>query len=325
MRISVYSPALFILLVLLTSCSSTDGPTFKDKVDQALNLYYQGEELERSEDFETAAEKYLASIKITPRPRAYFRLAYVLWKMDRFAEADTYIDKALELSPNYRLALQLKKQIQVGQKELSQSQGSEERPKAMIPQAMEKEPVQSIVPETPPPAEKVEQKTSAQPSQGMREGKTPNSLIQQARDAEKQKNWGKAAAVYQSLLMEEQENPVYYYNYGYALFRLENYNEAVDAFRKAVELQPDFADAYNDMGVALEQLNRSAEAKKSYEQAIKQGQAGDAYFNLAMLNEKLGQYKQAIDLYEKFMEIEENSAFSQYAQKRIEILRRKAY
>ena len=43
---------------------------------------------------------------------------------------------------------------------------------------------------------------------------------------------------------------------------------AVKDFQKAIELKPAMADAYLWLGVALRKLNRNAEARKAFEQAI---------------------------------------------------------
>ena len=67
-------------------------------------------------------------------------------------------------------------------------------------------------------------------------------------------------------------NPQYYFAYnnlGSALLNLKKYNEALVNFNKAIELKPDFLDAYNNKGNVLIKLNKIPEALLSYDQAIK--------------------------------------------------------
>src|SRR5262249_23474210 len=59
-----------------------------------------------------------------------------------------------------------------------------------------------------------------------------------------------------------------HYNLGLALRNQGKLAEAEAAFRKAIELQPDFAEAYVGLGLALKNQGKLAEAVKAYRRAV---------------------------------------------------------
>lgn len=58
-------------------------------------------------------------------------------------------------------------------------------------------------------------------------------------------------------------------NKGKELFEQKRYSDAEQAFRKAIELRPDFADAWYNLGVALVYLDNYEEANRSILRAAK--------------------------------------------------------
>ena len=59
------------------------------------------------------------------------------------------------------------------------------------------------------------------------------------------------------------------FNQGRELFEQKRYSDAEQAFRKAIELRPDFADAWYNLGVALVYLDKYDEANRSILRAAK--------------------------------------------------------
>ena len=57
-------------------------------------------------------------------------------------------------------------------------------------------------------------------------------------------------------------------NRGNALTELYFFDKALASYDKAIELKPDYADAYSNRGIALSNLKRYAEAVESYDKAI---------------------------------------------------------
>ena len=62
--------------------------------------------------------------------------------------------------------------------------------------------------------------------------------------------------------------PEDYMNRGHALYYKGKYYLALEAYEKAIELKPDYAEAWNNKGFALGELDRNDEALKAYEKAI---------------------------------------------------------
>ena len=90
-------------------------------------------------------------------------------------------------------------------------------------------------------------------------------------------------------------NPEYaaaYNNWGLALSAQKLYGEAIGQYRKATEIKPDYVYAYNNWGNALSAQKQYEEAKDIYQRA-KQADPDDAYsyHNLAFLLDRQGLYK----------------------------------
>ena len=63
-------------------------------------------------------------------------------------------------------------------------------------------------------------------------------------------------------------NYIAYNNLGAALIVQDKFDEAINPLRNAVELRPDFADAFKNLGIAYGKLGRPQEEKEAYKQAI---------------------------------------------------------
>ena len=75
---------------------------------------------------------------------------------------------------------------------------------------------------------------------------------------------------YDSLLMLQPDNYIVLYNIGYVNFvYLENNEMALEYFNKALEVKPDYIDAYYNKGRVLEQMGNYAEAEKIYKEVLK--------------------------------------------------------
>src|SRR5690606_32260462 len=106
--------------------------------------------------------------------------------------------------------------------------------------------------------------------------------------------WQVSADMLKDILAQYPNSPDVLYQYGYALFNLNRVAEASESFEKSIELDSTNPSAFNDLGVSYERLGRPSDAMSAYEKAIMLGRHIDAYYNLALLKEKLGEYQAAI-------------------------------
>lgn len=83
---------------------------------------------------------------------------------------------------------------------------------------------------------------------------------------------------------------------GVAYFVQNEFEKAVHAFQLAIDLQPDYTDAYYNLGLALNKLERRQEAKNAYEALITLSpEHVGARFQLGCLWMHLGQFHRAIE------------------------------
>jgi len=92
------------------------------------------------------------------------------------------------------------------------------------------------------------------------------------------------------------------------LFTQKRYGEAITAYRKLLDLAPDNADTFNDLGLALHYAGRSAEAL----QVLEQGAARDAGFQriwltLGFVRVQLGRIDEARTAFETCLAIDPES------------------
>jgi protein O-GlcNAc transferase len=95
-------------------------------------------------------------------------------------------------------------------------------------------------------------------------------------------------------------SPIYYNNLGNALRETRALDEAVKAYRRAVELKPDYVEAHNNLGNALREHGDAAAALASCARAIelRPGYA-EAYNNLGNALKDLGELDAALAAYGK--------------------------
>lgn len=91
-----------------------------------------------------------------------------------------------------------------------------------------------------------------------------------------------------------------YAKQGDAFFFENRYEEAINAYNQALQLQPDLADTWNNRGVVLTRMQRYDDAIASYEQATKiRPNYPDAWNNRGVVLLELQQYQDAIACYEQ--------------------------
>ncbi len=94
---------------------------------------------------------------------------------------------------------------------------------------------------------------------------------------------------------------------GIEYMRRQQYDIALNRLEKAVEIAPDYADAYNALAVLYDQLGQSLEARQFYEKAVSLDPAGsDIHNNYGQFLCKRGNWDQA---HEHFMKALDNPLY----------------
>ncbi|MCK4733511.1 MAG: tetratricopeptide repeat protein, partial [Methanophagales archaeon] len=110
-----------------------------------------------------------------------------------------------------------------------------------------------------------------------------------------------------------QLKPEDYLSRGNDFYQSNEYELALKAYDKAIELKPDFAEAWNNRGVALGKLGRYDEALKAHDKAIElKPDYAEAWNNRGVELGKLDRYDEALKAYDKAIELKPDYASAWY-------------
>jgi tetratricopeptide (TPR) repeat protein len=91
---------------------------------------------------------------------------------------------------------------------------------------------------------------------------------------------------------------------GVAYLDRQRYDEAIAEFNKAIEIDPDFADAYYNRGIANSKKGNLNQAISDYTKAIQiNPNDSDSYYNRGLVYHKKNDFNQAISDYTKAIQI----------------------
>lgn len=118
-----------------------------------------------------------------------------------------------------------------------------------------------------------------------------------------------AVAIWSDTVAKRPDNPRGHNNLGYALDQAGRMAEAKAQYEEALRLDPSYADAHNNLGGILDKMGQPAEAKAQYEEALRlDPNHADARNNLGMILEKMGRLTEAMAEYEKALLLKPGSA-----------------
>ena len=101
--------------------------------------------------------------------------------------------------------------------------------------------------------------------------------------------------------------------YGFTYQKQGNNEGAIEYYNRAIKLKPDFAEAYNNRGIAYSDKDDFGQAIKDYNEAIKlKPDFVEAYYNRGNAYSNKGDFDQAIQDYNKAIELNPNDAEAYY-------------
>lgn len=130
-------------------------------------------------------------------------------------------------------------------------------------------------------------------------------LVDQARRHQMRGEFADAIILYERSLSLYPTAEAYTF-LGWTYSMLNRYEEAIEECQKAIEIDPDFGNPYNDIGAYLIELGRWEEAIPWLEQAITASRYESPQFphlNLGRVYEHLGQFKSALSCYDQAIAI----------------------
>jgi tetratricopeptide (TPR) repeat protein len=103
-------------------------------------------------------------------------------------------------------------------------------------------------------------------------------------------------------------NAITFYRQGDTFYNLKSYDRALQAYEKALEIRPEYAEAWIGKGNVQQASGNSKAALNSYEKAIQiQPRNWQAWVGRAQVLDKLGKSQEAIDTYKGAIQIDKNA------------------
>ena len=122
-----------------------------------------------------------------------------------------------------------------------------------------------------------------------------------------------AVEIYDNAIQLKPDFPEAYCNRGIVLQKLGQIEKAVENYEKAIQLKPDYAEAYNSRGAALKDTGQLKQAVESCEKAIQlKPDYAEAYNNRGAAHQAMGDMEQAVKSYEKAFELKPDYAKAYY-------------
>lgn len=127
-----------------------------------------------------------------------------------------------------------------------------------------------------------------------------------------------AIAAYNRVVEMEPEHAAAYINLGTIYYNLQDYKQAEAYYRRAIKADERYALAYFDLGNVLDETGRIQEAIKIYKTAIQLAPTyADAHYNLALAYEKARDHRKALNHWRAYVGLDKSSAWATHARSQI--------
>jgi tetratricopeptide (TPR) repeat protein len=131
--------------------------------------------------------------------------------------------------------------------------------------------------------------------------------------ASEDKDWDNTILNYQKAIELKPDYAYAYNNIGLAYYEKGNDDQAILLYEKAIELKPDYAYVYNNLGLSYYEKGMYDKAIQSYRKALElKPDFADAYFNMGLSYNNTSNYDKAIQSYQKTIELkpDDNVAYN---------------
>jgi tetratricopeptide (TPR) repeat protein len=124
-----------------------------------------------------------------------------------------------------------------------------------------------------------------------------------------QENWSAALTYFQKEKEKNPQNADVWFRLGYCYDKLDRYQEAMEPYKQAIKIKPNFVVAYVSLGFAYSKLGRHQDAIEVYKQVIRiKPDYAVAHFLLGTAYRQLGRHQDAIEAYKQAIRIEPDDA-----------------
>jgi tetratricopeptide (TPR) repeat protein len=125
--------------------------------------------------------------------------------------------------------------------------------------------------------------------------------------------WNDAVEAFKQSIRIEPDNANTHYNLGVAYGKLGMYKEAIEAYKQAIRIKPDYAEAHHNLGVAYAGSGMYKEAIEAYKQALRiNPDNAKTNFLLGFFYRQSGMYKESIEALKQAIRIEPDYAKAHY-------------
>ncbi|MGZ4811561.1 MAG: tetratricopeptide repeat protein [Terriglobales bacterium] len=129
---------------------------------------------------------------------------------------------------------------------------------------------------------------------------------------------GEAIAAYRKVLELDPDHAAAYINLGTLYYNRQDYAKAESHYRKAVAADSRYALAYFDLGNVLDETGRVTEAIKAYKTALQLAPTyADAHYNLALAYEKTRQSRAALQHWRAYVRLDSAGPWATHAKNQI--------
>jgi len=123
----------------------------------------------------------------------------------------------------------------------------------------------------------------------------------------------KITALKEAKIEDYKKTAEYWFTLGYYYIQAELYRETIEAYKQAIRIKPDYAEAHFGLGIAYGELGMYREEIEAYKQAIRiKPDLTEAHYNLGVVYGKLGMYREEIEAYKQAIRIKPDLTEAHY-------------